>query len=86
MQTDSIPIVVPECIKMFALSAFVPPSFPVVIAPIGSFVFMVSRGVSGVRRVASQNDPIIRLMLPTKKWDHCYYYGLNVLKANLKPT
>ena len=39
----------------------------------GSFVFMVSRGVSVVCRVANQNDPIIRLMLLTKKWDHCYY-------------
>ena len=50
------------------------------IRPMGSFVFMVSRGVSVVCRVANQNDPIIRLMLLTKKWDHCYY-GAHVLKT-----
>ena len=41
--------------------------------PMGSFVVMVFRGVSGARRVANQNDPIIWLIFLTKKWDHCYH-------------
>jgi len=46
----------------------------------GSFVFMAAFR-SSAERVANQNDPIIRLMLLTKKWDHCYY-GAHVLKGS----